>query len=176
MKTEHPIIFSTDMVQAILQGRKTQTRRIFKDHPRLASDVSKIDLKQWFSDFPDLIMSYCPYGKPGDILWVRESFFEYSKNEYEYKANFTNEPIKWKPSIHMPRKAARIFFEVINIRVEKVQDISIDDCIQEGSPFIKSENYHYQWYKNLWCKINGKASWDKNPWVWVIEFKLKINK
>lgn len=187
------------MVKAILEGRKTQTRRIFKDHPRLASDIDKIDLKQWLIKYPDLILGYSPFGKPGDLLWVRETHFLVDEiGEYVYKVDYSAEDLqnikahgdKWKPSIHMPKAAARIWLKVTNVRVERLQDISEADAIAEG--LIHSELFnewggvephpevkgHYRWYqnpidafKNLWESINGDGSWKENPWVWVIEFE-----
>jgi len=211
-KTEHPILFSTPMVQALLEGRKTMTRRIFKDHPRLATDVSKIDLKQWLQDYPDLIMSYSPYGQPGDKLWVREAFTVLAPehciggwaSRFIYKADATQEseeimkyyileygyPYNYKPSIHMPKAAARIWLEITNIRVERLQDISFEDAIAEGIEIVTPDQFGFC-YKNyeklklipvncrypqtsffsLWNKINGHESFLINPWVWVIEFK-----
>ena len=155
-----PILFSTEMVQAILEGRKTQTRRLhgldeIKKNPNdwTFYYFSKDD-KRTFAHFRKQednkiksIFGTSPY-QIGDILWVRETFFNCSSfKEYplfsEIKGNFcykTNDFIgchKWKPSIYMPKKAARIFLEVTNVRVERLQDISEEDVIAEGVKMIK---------------------------------------
>lgn len=197
---EHPILFSTEMVKAILEGRKTQTRRIknLKEinlNPASWRYVSKLggswkDKAKYIFRFinptgrPVNIAS--PYGLPGDRLWVRETFLverSQHKDFYEYKADYSNTfagDVCWKPSIFMPREACRILLEVTDVRVERLQDISEEDAIAEG---ISLPNYAEQAikdiffpepsaiYSELWESINGKGSWDKNPWVWVIEFK-----
>jgi hypothetical protein len=188
---EHPILFSTAMISALLDGRKTQTRRIFKDHPRLRSDLSKVDLKAWMGNHPEYILSFCPYGKPGDVLWVRESFSFYEPDGYgfNYKADFTDaHTFKWKPSIHMPKDAARIWLQVEEVRVERLQDISEIDAFAEGVEKVNRMWRYYlgdgnglvsfpsDSYRSLWEKLNGEDSWQLNPWVWVVEFKiLSIN-
>lgn len=185
--TEHPILFSTPMVQAILEGRKIMTRRILKVKgckPFIpdARTWSKEDILAWTANG-----STCPYGIPGDKLWVRETFMEYAPNQFEYKSGFTDEPIKWKPSIHMPKVAARIWLQITDIRVERLQDISEEEAKKEGLKFAKSTidpcyldymvgGYNamttaYKSFRSLWRKINGEESWDVNPWVWIIEFK-----
>ena len=135
----------------------------------------------------------CPYGAPGDRLWVRESYAELDKNVFCYKADFKEEDQhpKWKPPIFMPRIAAAILLEITNLRVERLQDITEEDAIGEGILPIKVDGMIYpQWfdyckdYKNgyanpvnsfrsLWNSINIKKGfgWTTNPWVWVIEFK-----
>jgi len=177
------------------------TRRIFKDNPRLASDLSKIDLKKWLEDYPEYIMSFCPYGQPGDKLWVREKFEHGCMGGYIYAADRTEKELqeyrhsgyKWKPYIHMPKSAARIWLEIISIKVERLQDINRHDALAEGISehnFLEDtahEETYYQYefggpqypsavkaFEGLWIKINGTDSWDANPWVWVIEFK-RIN-
>jgi len=147
-----PILFSTDMVQAILARNKTQTRRIFKDNPRLASDLSKVDLKDWFKSYPDLLYSYSAYGRPDDILWVREKFSPPAASQLEdafmYAADY-NVPIKgfWKPSIHMPFEAARLFLRVKSIRVERLLNITESDAIAEGVKAVFSRRYNKTRYK-----------------------------
>lgn len=151
---ERPILFSTPMVHAILRGRKTQTRRIVKDQPFPESKIGEFIIEfsnQWKKY--DLIQKIktsrnpigyevvkvwkCPYGKVGDILWVRETwapFFIDNEDDapsFRYKANNDDMP-KWKPSIFMPRKACRIRLEITNIRVERLQDISEEDVFSEG--------------------------------------------
>jgi hypothetical protein len=178
---EHPIIFSTPMVQAILDGRKTMTRRVVK---------------------PTIQYTKCPYGQPGDILWVRERFcnmsLPYCDPEYIYftetlyAEDYDPSEWTWKPSIHMPRKACRLFLEIVSIRVEKLHKISKDDAIREGIEVVDDSYNDDQIYRNydgdgeapsslhakdsfmtLWSRINGWDSWYKNPLVWVIEFKRR---
>lgn len=115
-------------------------------------------------------------------LWVRETFLETVSTDdgihYEYKADYsetmTND-VCWKPSIFMPKEACRIRLRVEDIRVERLHDISDEDCKAEGltAPMITDhpKGGWYVAYKSLWESINGKGAWNKNPWVWVIEFK-----
>lgn len=137
-----------------------------------------------------------PYGKIGDRLWVRETFCpifpqdpDYNNGEpieYDYRADYQHGTrlgdvlgIKkiWKPSIFMPRDAARITLEITNIRVERLNDISEEDALAEGVkkkvildwPLITRAAWCE--FRNLWSGINGEESWDLNPWVWVIGFK-----
>lgn len=139
-----------------------------------------------------------PYGQPGDLLWVRESFYELIhikhglSEKYYYKADLECQgwKFKYKPSIHMPKDAARIWLMVEEIRVERVQDISDEDARSEGlndpkfnleSEFVSnainngktlcSGDYLFVW-KSLWISINGEASWDANPWVWVVKYRV----
>ncbi len=192
---ERPILFSAPMVRAILAGTKTQTRRVAK-HP-LAQNLSYIvDIgKGWFGDEEGEVQIRCPYGQPGDRLWVRETWQAVSGNDrarhimthprpdrgwLEYAATpRADEPAyKWRPSIHMPRWASRITLEVTGVRVERLQDISEADAMAEGVHYSLLEKIQAgqdRWarhaYKKLWETINGSDSWDLNPWVWVVEFK-----
>ena len=195
---EHPILFSAPMVRAILEGRKTQTRRIIKPQPdRVIGGFPAVD------DFGELQPIRRPYGKPGDRLWVRETWvftdydFNHMPNEYAYRADYAETDSllwKWKPSIHMPRAASRILLEVVNVRVERLRDISEADAIAEGVEVTGRNIYGNPIYKDysgeslrgdgwssaqrsfqsLWQSINGPESWEQNPWVWVVEFK-RIN-
>jgi hypothetical protein len=143
---------------------------------------------------PDWIK--CPYGKPGDRLWVRETWatdvaerapvdadghpqcFEVAI----YQADGDEGFYKWSPSTHMPRWASRILLEIVNVRVERLQDISYDDAVEQGyvqkwtciSPAAGSyahDNEPDDDFRGQWIRDNGKESWDANPWVWVVEFK-----
>lgn len=186
---ERPIIFSGEMVRAILEGRKTQTRRVVKPQPPLDEwGVSK----PWQTDaFEVNGRDYrCPYGLPGDRLWVRETFspdYFDAQSRHAYRADWTLESgefvpePKWTPSIHMPRWASRITLEVTDVRVERVQDISNSDIYAEGilppdpdepGPYDPDEGARSA-FKDLWWSINAKRGygWEKNPWVWVVEFK-----
>ena len=176
-----PILFNTKMVQAIQRGYKTVTRRIVKPQP--AGDGSKPEPLTtragcWNTWGDDNV--YCQPYRPGDILYVRETWAPVDGGGYIYRAGFGSDKPLWHPSIHMPREAARIFLRVTDVRVERLQDIG--DCTREGIPHGKHETAHMNDYdercdfKALWdstikpadCAIYG---WDANPWVWVIEFE-----
>jgi len=211
--TDRPILFSAPMVRAILDGRKTMTRRVVK----LPSDAREV--KYWTTPngrqqtgYADPGVNYwtphgnhidpCPYGFPGDRLWVRESWCQKYEDgrAVEGKAWYAadgNEVIKddgdgfaetrkdgtfaspWRPSIFMPRWASRITLEIVNVRVERVQDISAGNAKAEG-PTLTPDRYdpgfmisHREAFRNLWDSLNAKRGygWDKDPYVWVIEFK-----
>lgn len=157
--TSKPILFSAPMVRAILNGNKAQTRRIVKE-PINGTNFLK-----------------CPYGKVGHKLWVRETWqyvdFAGEDNGYVYRATDpdweTMEEWKWKPSIFMPREACRIELIITGVRVERLQDISVEDSLAEGIEHhsMNDPRVEYRW---LWEKINGNDSWLSNPMVWVIEF------
>jgi len=208
-----PIIFCTEMVQAILAGRKTMTRRIVKPQP--AHEVVKIwtdtqDPIQYHFQSPwagtpcDGIHVSGTVAKPryerGDILWVRETWGisnfdveDYSVNivykadekEVGYEIVFPDEKFTklynsmtamspdWRPSIHMPKEAARIFLKVTNVRAEQLQEISYEDCLAEGMHDFGTEVDTLGAFQELWHSINAKRGfgWETNPWVWVISFK-----
>lgn len=182
---ERPILFQSAMVRAILAGTKTQTRRVAKGvvavHSRTGEALATLD-----SAGPRVA---CPYGQPGDRLWVRESFSPYLYREgcwYWADGNIAAYDCeKPKPSIHMWRWASRITLEVTAVRVERLQDISIEDAKAEGAwPDVSvvgdCASYFgidvlavnpYRAFQMLWERINGPGSWDANPWVWCVEFK-----
>lgn len=179
---ERPILFSAPMVRTILAGTKTQTRRAVKHAPALHHGNTAWD------------MTICPYGRPGDRLWVREahtfcprlpSMKKWSHTPEEARVIYGTDDVwmsgpygpfqpKKRPSIHMPRWASRITLEVVAVRVERLNEITAGDCIAEG--IIESEAPQYVFglweaYRDLWESINGPGSWIANPWVWVIEFR-----
>lgn len=182
---EHPILFSGEMVRAILDGRKTQTRRVIKPQPVCDSVVKHGE--EWLISYEGCCVEdinkklRCPYGAPKDCLWVREKF-QYVKPATDNERYRDKE--KWRPSIHMPRWASRITLEIKDIRVERVQDITATDCMKEGVVY-QSKSYEMSCFtagerdrrraedfRKLWDSINAKRGfgWDANPWVWVIEF------
>ena len=216
--TERGMIFNSDMVRAILDVRKTQTRRIIKDCTVGRDPISKfIQIGKKFigcypEDVPELIRECCPYGVPGDRIWVRETFqgplFDFEQMEaYQedsskfkkpefcvYKADGKPAPeffdaddnlhCGWRPSIHMPRWASRITLEITDVRVEQLKSISEEEARSEGVAQLREGFWkHYQpgWtqhqlsargsFATLWESIYGFGEWDRNPWVWVIEFK-----
>jgi hypothetical protein len=179
-----PILFSTPMVQAILEGRKTMTRRVIKQNSTALNWLNAgFTLEFICNEGNEAIRPY----NVGDILWVRETFENY-QGAYNYKAGkYGLLGEKWKPSIFMPKEAARIFLRVADVRIEKLQDISEEDAIAEGIetekedvPVIPYKDYlgKYNYYSNpinsfksLWEFINGEQSWEDNPYVWVISFE-----
>ncbi len=194
LKNAKPILFNTEMVQAILGDRKTVTRRVIKPQP-IAGIRKSVFVPSGIEDGHgrEIKLLY----KVGDILYVRETWQRNYCNDaivtgkYAYRASpetwqyFSEEEKnlkkKWKPSIHMPKEAARIFLKVTDVRVERLQDITEEDAITEGMSktlvdgvvFISAKgNFHV-----LWDSLNIKRGygWDTNPWVWVIEFE-RINK
>lgn len=177
---ERPILFSGDMVKALLLGWKTQTRRVIKPQPQ----------GKWSGPMPCQEWP-CPYGKPGDRLWVKETFSTFGSDgdagRIVYRAsipygNFDCHFKPWRPSIFMPRSASRITLEITSVRVERLNDISEEDAKAEGAqiqretpggwiicgPRIGSYREGYRW---IWESINGAGSWEKNPWVWKISFR-----
>jgi len=239
---DKPILFSSPMVRAILEGRKTQTRRVVNFVPgdagaNIEAHIGWLSVEQdksksfTFYDCvgpkkytPDAIYAdgyFSPYGQAGDQLWVRETWGAVSPDEYvrpleeckiEYRADLpvgstdfpgewpadeargSDEAPRWRPSIHMPRWASRITLDVVNVRVERVQEITREDAKAEGvdnvwhwdeernarhpehfrrgllNPYVAN-------YSVLWDAINSGRGfgWDANPWVWVIEFKVVQN-
>lgn len=235
---ERPILFSGEMVRAILEGRKTQTRRVLRTQPLdVIPYQGELAGQRWVGlmqrDPNKGLIFKCKYGQAGDRLWVRESWridswsddgevcvqwradekvskwitagedylvFErlwiQSSDDCERSGlEFTDDggyswenghsPCRWRPSIHMPRWASRITLEIVNVRVERVQDTSERDAIAEGIDeweemfrcgpdsdpcWTRDARHAYAW---LWDSINARRGygWDVNPWVWVIEFK-----
>jgi hypothetical protein len=193
---ERPILFSAPMVRAILEGRKTVTRRAVK-FPFIDRAVgcelsgNEIGLEE--------IRNNCPYGVPGQRLWVRETFglqvrhygggtgqhivYRATNPDAIYckSAEGQEYPVKWKPSIHMPRHSSRILLEVTDVRVERLQDITYEQAAAEGvhrgplREWCASDEggacykYPIPAFRDLWQSVGG--NWDANPWVWVVEFK-----
>jgi hypothetical protein len=199
MKKERPMLFGTPMVQSVLADIKSQTRRKINIQPSEGQLYGKArDLQgnaHWVLGVPATIVVdviNCPYGTVGDLLWVRETFTEWPTGEFQYKASTAlgEELGKWKPSIHMPKKAARIWLEITDVRVERLHDISEQDAITEGiekyGPFGEYKGSEHpaggmmryraydtakRAYQDLWQSIYGEVDWKENPYVWVIEFK-----
>ena len=196
---ERPILFSGDMVRAILDGRKTMTRRVVKiaQHPQ-AERVQHFEGLRWdWLRYDGLRLSTfkCPFGKTGDRLWVRETFRLSDPNDcacyepcrcrsgqpmYRADGHYHDMEYKWKPSIYMPRWSSRITLEVTGVRVERLQDISEEDAQAEGAPLelgvlertiLGAKARYRSGFVRLWESINGPGSWDANPWVWCISFK-----
>lgn len=193
---EKPIIFNTEMVQAILDDRKKMTRRVIKPQPKHKIGLCPYTETGWANtDAKDKCTCKAiklPY-QVGDILWVREKFNDTETNTVLYAADkdfidkgckevdgylFMEDEIKWKPSIHMPKSLARIWLKVTDVRVERLQEILCEDMKKEGCiPHnIKGgqwQQWQQEYFKPLWDSLNTKRGygWDINPWVWVIEFE-----
>ena len=170
---EHPILFSTQMVRAILAGQKNVTRRVCKDQISAKLAYGDKELENYF-------IHSCPYGKPGDTLWVRETWTNGVTKKIIYKADYhptAANDLRWKPSIHIKRTNARIFLQVVNISFEPLKNITDEDAIKEGVLFNEPKmNKHRPTtlFFSLWEYINGKKHhWDSNPFVWRIEFSIK---
>ncbi|HIF9037243.1 TPA: hypothetical protein ACX6IL_000355 [Yersinia enterocolitica] len=186
---EKPILFNAEMVQAILSGRKTQTRRIISDKTLHLFDVAAsagechpLDLCDERSQ--SYYLEFCPLGKPNDWLWVREAFATGLCTESTLAYRATHKPedleegwgetIKWTPSIHMPRWASRINLLITGVRVERLQAITLGDiCKEIGCSLydFRPATYGFQVWEELWKSIYGEESWQANPWVWVINFE-----
>lgn len=208
MQKQRPILYSTPMVIAVQRevNPKTQTRRT-KGLEKINENPSEYTFwqKATNSDFylfeskNNIREVKCPYGNIGDLLWVRESFYKHPQNgdnilykaDYENFDEFVNTGWKLKPSIHMPKVAARIWLQITDIKIERLKDISEADAIAEGvepvdggyknymtePKMLKKLNYWtkaYFSFLSLWESINGYESSELNPWVWVITFK-RIN-
>lgn len=195
---ERPILFSGPMVRAILDGRKTQTRRPYNPKagfPREDGEVTPTTADAWTDYGP------CPLGQPGDQLWVRETWGLMAHHDptdwhrgsidgasedaitpmfgVEHRANWKieNENAFWRPSIHMPRWASRITLEITRVQVERVRDITEEDAKAEGCcgghssipgyAFSATPREHF---RHIWQSIYG--TWDANPWVWAVEFRM----
>ncbi len=221
MKNKYiPMLYSTDMVQAIMSDTKLETRRT-QGLDRINTNPDKWLCNQMnglfvFTDvftYEEILIT--PKINVGDIIWVRETFqipnFLHESDEnygYIYKASENgkewennSENWKWKPSLFMPKTACRNFLKVVSVHVERLQDIDeqgainegIDTCFKKGTKYYKEGDYkNYTWhgdggndsfsgysnvenakqsFQSLWYKINGKDSWDKNPFVWVYKFE-----
>jgi hypothetical protein len=197
---ERPIMFSAEMVRAIIDGRKSQTRRLYK--PR---SCDRID-----SPGGPLCSLPSPYGSPGDHLWVKETWSHDAYGPYYRATEVAPDTLRWKPSIFMPRWASRITLEITEVHVQRLQEISGDDAAAEGVTFPRCDcdvccrssvmcpadaSAHIDEFATLWDSINGKPrvlrdddgdpvtgddgmpvmvaarSWASNPWVWAITFR-----
>lgn len=202
-----------ESIHGLQKQTKTMTRRIVKPSESKPK-VSPLEMYPWIIDgelqkdkngcpcwigtHPDYPTGQkwfsSPYGMPGDILWVKETWGKFIREhvidkKYFYKADATAEgekhrmdyvragyPYKYKPSIYMPKAACRWFLEITDIRVERLQDITEEDAVAEGIDIkqwmhLPCEDPCKSGYSYLWEQINGKDSWETNPWVWVISFK-----
>ncbi|MGO2705718.1 MAG: hypothetical protein ACTIBJ_14850 [Pseudomonas helleri] len=214
MSNERPILFSAPMVRAILEGRKTVTRRAMKIQPVLKGNLWEVYGAGW-ADCIKCVRAMpghslaikCPFGQAGDRLWVRETWLPDPDADHEawddhtdtyvswsgcgsridgvppalrkpehciYREGWAGSDLVWRPSIHMPRWASRILLEITSVRVERLQDITPNDCVKEGAWLIEDValgrgHEAHQAFADLWNSTGG--NWDENPWVWVVEFE-----
>lgn len=205
-----PILMSDPMVRAILEDRKRMTRRVVKPQPSEVGFSMDCEVAPYCTGTQWPLAYYarrgacwnssqplkCPYGQPGDRLWVRETWAPciggpcHPDNPTLYRATEPDaDKLTWKPSIHMPRWASRLTLEVVAVRVERLQEISEEDAKAEGIAYSPGTYpaqrfwHHYgagcnpgyltpqESFRTLWESINGHGSWEQNPWVWVVEFK-----
>lgn len=190
-----PILFNTEMVKAILEGRKTVTRRIIKQQPPSGYEYLDITSNSIYAKFINQEGKYFlvkkpyidPLGEGNNVLYVRETWqllpsgFDEIPPEmnYIYKASdeLSNECTRWRPSIHMPKEAARIFLRVKSVRVERLKDMCVADCVREGVEVGNAwtvnakPNFIKLWNSTVKKTDLNRYGWDANPWVWVIEFE-----
>lgn len=217
---DRPILFSTPLVRPTIDGYKTVTRRlrglkVINEIPgewvyiggaaNMGRDLEIIDGKQEANFYNTSTGAeeriLCPYGAPGDTLWVRETFVPLT-NGYGYKADglircgkipgtkeYYQPRMTWKPGIHMTRKASRITLELLKVDVQRAHDITEEEAKLEGvqrgkfGDYVRNEptlvqctdgqyGTFYDGFKYTWMTLNGRESWEKNPWVWRLHFKL----
>lgn len=179
---ELPILLNTEMVRAILDGRKSCTRRIVKflpdKNPNRTGYIK--DGNMLYNGTNEPCIKKAPY-QPGDILYVRETFIQAAAHTFWYKADdksWMSKYLLWKPSIHMPKEAARIWLKVTDVRVERLQEITEIQAQAEGcnSGLLTGPCSAKGQFENLWNRTIKKSDldvygWDANPYVWVIEFE-----
>lgn len=196
---ERGMIFNGEMVRAILDGRKTQTRRPLKwKQTRFTEIGEREDGSRWpWSEDAEHACDFwhpCPFGAVGDRIWVRETWAEAGAGAPDlkiYRANYPEhvpthyenippaDEIRWTPSIHMPRWASRLTLEITGVRVERLASVSDEDAGKEGYPANPAPYGgtmdKWLWFRGLWDSIYPDQSFKHNPWVWVIEFKVAPN-
>lgn len=198
---ERPILFNGEMVRAVMDGRKTQTRRVIKPQPwneadrtaggcgfawgRKGYDSRALYWNTTEQSLAGSMIGECPYGQPGDRLWVRETwacshlYDQFPPRLIPLDARFAYAATEHigglikRPSIHMPQWASRILLEIESVRVERLNAITADDCRAEGTEDDKNDGLVRLRFSQLWTGINEKRgfAWHVNPWVWAITFR-----
>lgn len=196
---ERPILMNGDMVQAILRGQKTQTRRPVMPQPVRTAPGTTHGWEWEHHGKPaiwiaEVHLKHCPFGQPGDRLWVRETFAEISPSSTVYQADddtaLKGTKHRWTPSIHMPRRLSRITLEITDISARHVQDITEEDAWAEGTEVLENNwsaadlcatAKRYDLcvedsrctYAHLWDTLYASRGlgWAANPWVWIVSFK-----
>ena len=190
--TSRPILFSAPMVRALLAGTKTQTRRVAK--LTAGARVKAVGSpRNWHPDDPNAVAA-CPYGQPGDRLWVKEThrfdgldpeiaIANRDADAVQFRADEDDEFVTWRPSIFMPRWASRLTLEITEVRIERLNAITEADAAAEGlvynsgrlGPWSVDGQFEHltavETYRALWQDINGPGSWALNPYVWALTFR-----
>jgi hypothetical protein len=193
-KKARPILFSGPMVRALLGGHKTQTRRVVKPSVKGCTvgaytggrnGTQPVNVQEDGDPWDDIPS---PYGKPGDLLWVRETWAEVGTMDPGYlvyratypsdvprgvqnvPADIRDAGYRWVPSIHMPRRASRLTLRITNVRVEHLNSITPEDAYAEGRSLTRGDDRGY--FPDTWEAINGAGSWAENPWVWALTFEV----
>lgn len=195
-----PILFSAPMVRVILDGCKTMTRRVVKlragESAHEGDDGSLHAVANTTGGDCIERVIQCPYGVPGDLLWVRETWasdvdgcpagLSYRADHLDPRGDGPANPMRWRPSIFMPRWASRLTLRIMSVSVERVQEITEEDARAEGAPrshqgdrphFSRHpmpNDTHRLGFVHIWDSINAGRGfgWDTNPWVWVIGFEV----
>ena len=209
--SDHPILFSSLMVRALLDGRKTQTRRVVKPQPpsghvyvgRVLCSTHRADEGKWTwaleqaAILRDAHRVRCPYGQPGDLLWVREAWTTHKAFDHIAGSKLTTRSIgypadgkietgRYRHARFMPRWASRLTLRITDVRVQRLNEISRADAIAEGLHHVSDgcapwgvKGLAGSWsgdprlsFAALWESINGPGSWDTNPWVWALTFDV----
>ena len=189
---DYPILFDTEMVQAILSGWKTQTRRLFKSPLSKAMEPAHEiaqDGGEWIARLKNGKCNKhtitCPWGNTGDLLWVKETWAP-ALGDIAYKADYSKSVLSekrnqglWHPSIHMAKKDSRLWLQITDIKAQRIQSITEDDAKAEGVDIAsilnfspESKNCFRSGFYKKWEKIYGIESWFENQWVWAIKFEV----
>lgn len=204
---ETPMLYTGKMVRAILGRRKRQTRRMinrlsgFRKIRQFGPSTTpgydwcfRCHRGLWHEMRTDQVYDRCPYGGIGDRIWVRETWAPICEFDKEFGTLYRADrypsdaaiPLKWKPSIFMPRYACRILLQITSVGIQRVQSITEADALAEGCYYAhglcvgedrdlrvgRTWPHARQWYKSLWKELHGEESWGANPWVWVIGFEI----
>ena len=190
---ERPITFSAEMVRAIREGRKTQTRRIVKPQPGMSEPhrpccSNERHYEAWW-DFDTDRSWRCPYGLPGDRLWVREELFylgdlaNFETVRFAYAADcqdaeLTRRTWKSRRAMFLPKSWSRIKLEITEVEMRRLEDMSASDCVHEGVTDLAGDDMYaaaddaFRKFRQLWDRINGDGAYAENPWVWALTFKV----
>ncbi len=189
---DYPILFDTEMVQAIISGSKTATRRLFKSPLSKAMEPAHqiwYDGGEWIARLKNgQCYKYpivCPWGEPGDYLWVKETWAP-AINDFAYKADYSKEVLEekrnqglWRPSIHMSKTTARIWLQITDVKAQRIQTITESEAKEEGVKIAKilglgeiGQSNYREGFIAKWISIYGIESWYENPWVWAVKFSV----
>ncbi len=185
-KRDYPILFDTQMVQAILSGQKTQTTRAFKSPLCKAMERAVViwfDGTEWRAeDSKRLLYKHsiiCPYGAVGDLLWVKETMDYKGRYKADNPPKDKHSDLGWIPSIHMPKDKARIWLKITDIKAQRIQTVSEEDAREEGAGVGKifgfseiGQNTYREGFYAKWISIYGIESYHENSWIWAIKFKV----